>query len=101
MYYPSKREYILACLYGTTGSSIVFDFFEVTTSTLSSYSYKSSAIVSNTGEVKYIKGALLPNMQKLIDRLYENKDAIRIDINNNSSDLFDKIVNLTIKEIGV
>jgi hypothetical protein len=47
------------------------------------------------------KKSLLPNMQKLIDRLYENKDAIRIDINNNSSDLFDKIVNLTIKEIGV
>jgi hypothetical protein len=47
------------------------------------------------------KKALLPNMQKLIDRLCENQDAIRIDINNNSSDLFDKIVNLTIKEIGV
>lgn len=47
------------------------------------------------------KKSLLPNMQKLIDRLCENQDAIRIDINNNSSDLFDKIVNLTIKEIGV
>ena len=47
------------------------------------------------------KKPLLPNMQKLIDRLYENKEAIRIDISNNSVDLFDKIVNLTIKEIGV
>ena len=47
------------------------------------------------------KKPLLPNMQKLIDRLYENKEAIKIDISNNSVDLFDKIVNLTIKEIGV
>ena len=66
MYYPSKEEYILACLYGTTGSTIVFDFFKVTTSSLSSYSSKSRAIVSRTGEVKYIKGALLPNNQQLL-----------------------------------
>lgn len=47
------------------------------------------------------KKPLLPNMQILIDRLYENKEAIKLDINNNSLDLFDKIFSLTIEEIGV
>ena len=40
-------------------------------------------------------------MQLLVDRINDNKDAIKSDIENNSIEIIEAIINSTIEEVSV
>ena len=65
--------------------------------------YSSDAVYHHS---KYIlkslsKKSLQPNMQLLVDRINDNKDAIKSDIENNSIEIIEAIINSTIEEVSV
>ena len=45
------------------------------------------------------KKELQPNMKKLVDRMYDNREAIRDNIMNDSLDIVTSIINTTINEV--
>lgn len=47
------------------------------------------------------KKNLQPNMQLLVNRIKDNKDAIKSDIENNSIEIIETIINSTIEEVSV
>ena len=48
-----------------------------------------------------LKKDLQPNMRLLVDRINENRLAIKNDIKNNKLDIISSIINSTIEEVGV
>lgn len=80
----------------------LYDFKNLFKLSMANNNYGSYSKVNNFNIIlkSLSKKSLQPNMQLLVDRINDNKDAIRNDINNNSIEIIEAIINSTIEEIS-
>lgn len=80
----------------------LYDFKNLFKLSIANNSYGSYSKVNNFNIMlkSLSKKSLQPNMQLLVDRIMDNKEAIRNDIENNSFEIIETIINSTIEEVS-
>ena len=81
----------------------LYDFKNLFKISLNNNNYGSYSKVKNFNSIinSLSKKSLQPNMQLLVDRINDNKEAIRKDIKNDSVEIMENIINTTIEEISI
>ena len=81
----------------------LYDFKNLYKLSLDNNTYGSYSKVNNFNIImkSLSKKSLQPNMKLLVDRIIDNKEAITNDIENDSIEVIEKIINSTIEEISI
>ena len=81
----------------------LYDFKNLFKISLNNNNYGSYSKVKNFNIIinSLSKKSLQPNMQLLVDRINDNKEAIRKDIKNDSVEIIENIINSTIDEVSI
>ena len=81
----------------------LYDFKNLFKLSLDNNSYGSYSKVNNFNIIlkSLSKKSLQPNMQLLVDRIIDNKEAITNDIENDSIEVIETIINSTIEEVSI
>ncbi len=81
----------------------LYDFKNLFKLSLDNNNYGSYSKVNNFNIIlkSLSKKSLQPNMQLLVDRIIDNKEAITNDIENDSIEVMETIINSTIEEVSV